>query len=223
MINTRVQASGDYYQSLQTLMLSLVRGTPKRVLEIGCASGQTLAYLRERGADYAVGVECSPEVASLAAARDIGRIIVGDVERLELDLEPASFDLLIAGHVLEHLADPWQLLKRLRTFLKPGGQFVGALPNVRHFKVVVPLVVKGEWEYQPCGVLDWTHLRFFSRRSVVELLQKTGFQLDCIVPELGRKSQIANTLTLNVFSNFLSYAYNFSATNACNRNGSINS
>lgn len=213
MINSRVQATGDYYRELRTPMLALVRGNPKRVLEIGCASGQTLAYFREHGADYTVGVEYSPEVAAQAAKRGVGQIIVGDIERLDLDLQPESFDLLIAGHVLEHLADPWRVLARLRGYLKLGGQFVGGLPNVRHHSVVLPLVLHGKWEYQPSGVMDWTHLRFFSRDTARAMVKNAGFEVDRVVPEFGRKSEIANALTLNLFRNFLSYAYNISATN----------
>ena len=183
MINSRVQASGQYYHELRVPMLSLVRGNPKRVLEIGCASGHTMSYLRDHGAEHTVGVEFSPDAAALAQARGVGRIIVGDIERLELDLEPSSFDLLIAGHVLEHLADPWKVLKRLRGFLRPGGQLVGALPNVRHHSIVLPLVLKGKWEYQESGMMDWTHLRFFSRDTALALLKEAGFEADRIVPE----------------------------------------
>jgi SAM-dependent methyltransferase len=180
-------------------------------MEIGCASGQTLAWLRERGAEQAVGVEYSREAAAMAEARGIGRIIVGDIERMDLDLEPASFELLIAGHVLEHLADPWKTLRKLRNYLRPGGQLVGALPNVRHHSVVIPLLFKGRWEYQPSGVMDWTHLRFFSRATALSLLKDAGFEIDRIAPEFGRKSQIADSLTLHAFGDLLAYAFNLSA------------
>lgn len=211
MINSRVPAAGEYFQELRGTMLSLVKGTPKRVLEIGCASGQTLAWFRERGAEQAVGVEYSREAAAMAEARGIGRIIVGDIERMDLDLEPASFDLLIAGHVLEHLADPWKTLRKLRDYLRPGGQLVGALPNVRHHSVVIPLLFKGQWEYQPSGIMDWTHLRFFSRQTALTLVKDAGFEIDRIVPEFGRKSQIADFLTLHAFGDLLAYAFNLSA------------
>jgi len=158
-----------------------------------------------------VGIEYSPEAAALAEARGVGRIIVGDIERLELDLEPCSFDLLIAGHVLEHLSDPWKVLKRLRGYLRPGGQFVGALPNVRHHSIVLPLVLKGKWQYEQSGVMDWTHLRFFSRGTALALVEEAGFKTDQIVPEFGGKSRIANALTLNTFRDFLAFAYNLSA------------
>jgi SAM-dependent methyltransferase len=216
MVNDKVQAGGAYYQELRHPMLSLVRGKPKRILEIGCASGQTLAYMRDKGADFVVGIEYSPDAAAMAKARGVGNIIVGDIERMEVDLEPSSFDLLIAGHVLEHLADPWTALKRLRKFLRPGGQLVGGLPNVRCQSVLLPLLLRGKWEYQPSGIMDWTHLRFFSRQTIKDLLEKTGFIIECIVPEFGPKSKLANSATLNVFQNFLAFAYNVSAIKSSN-------
>src|SRR5437868_5454693 len=113
-------------------MLSLITGTPKHVLEIGCASGQTLAYLKERGAELTVGVEYSPDVAERARNRGVDHVIVGDVETLDLNFEENTFDVILAGHVLEHLVDPWSVLRKLWKLLKPQGRLIGALPNVRH-------------------------------------------------------------------------------------------
>jgi SAM-dependent methyltransferase len=216
MINDKVQAGGAYYQELRHPMLSLVRGNPKRILEIGCASGQTMEYMRDQGADFVVGIEYSPDAAAMAKARGIGNVIVGDIERMDVDLEPSSFDLLIAGHVLEHLADPWTALKRLRRFLRPGGQLVGGLPNIRCQSVLLPLLLRGKWEYQPSGIMDWTHLRFFSRQTIQDLLEKTGFIVECIVPEFGPKSKLANSATFKVFQNLLAFAYNLSAIKSSN-------
>jgi SAM-dependent methyltransferase len=215
MLNDRVQSS--YYQELRHPMLSLVRGTPKRVLEIGCASGQTLAYLHGLGAEYTVGIECSPQAADQARSRKgVDRILVGDIERMYLDLEPASFDLLVAGHVLEHLADPWKSLRRLRTFLRPGGQLVAGLPNVRNQSVLLPLLLRGKWQYEPSGIMDWTHLRFFSRQTIQQLFESTGFHVDRIVPEFGRKSALASAATLHLFQDLLCFAYNVSAVRSAN-------
>lgn len=209
MINNR--APETYYQAVRLPMLSLVRNEPKSVLEIGCASGQTLAYLIERGARYLVGIECCPQIAALAQARGVARIIVGDVEQVDLDLEPNSFDLIVAGHVLEHLADPWSALKRLTAFLRPGGQLVAGVPNVRHQSVLLPLLFCGRWKYQPEGIMDWTHLRFFSRQTIRELMEAAGLTVERIVPEFGRKHRVANSVSLHLFRHFLAYAYNVSA------------
>jgi SAM-dependent methyltransferase len=218
MLNDRVQPT--YFQELRRPMLSLVRGTPQRVLEIGCASGQTLEFMHRLGAEYTVGIEYSPQAAAQAKTREgVNRVLVGDVERMYLDLELASFDLLIAGHVLEHLADPWRALRRLRTFLRPGGQLVAGLPNVRNQGVLLPLLFRGKWEYEPSGIMDWTHLRFFSRQTIQNLFESSGFHIERIEPEFGRKSKLASAATLHLFQDLLCFAFNVSAINSGNGNG----
>ena len=213
MINTKAEPCGDYYAELRLPMLSLVRGVPDRVLEIGCASGQHLHHLKEKGSGYTVGVELSPNVAERARQRSIDSIFCGNFEDTDFGLVDSSFDLVIVGHVLEHLRDPWQALRRIHRLLAPGGQLVGALPNVRHCSVVLPLLLKGTWKYSQSGIMDWTHLRFFSRSTILDLLQTTGFKIDAITGELGgKRSRLVNQLTFNLFRDHLSYAYNFSAT-----------
>lgn len=214
MINSKLAAQNQYYHELRAPLISLARGNPRRVLELGCAAGQTLAYFKTRGAEYTVGVEIVPEVAELARRRpEVDEVIVGNVEQLELDYPAQSFDLIIAGHVLEHLVDPWAVLKRLHTLLKPGGQLIGALPNIRYHSVILPLLFKGTWQYQQTGIMDWTHLRFFSHATIEDLLRSTGFKIDAIVPESGGpRAGLINSITFGVFRHLLSYAYNFSAT-----------
>jgi SAM-dependent methyltransferase len=213
MINSRVTAEGYYFQQLRKPLLSLAHGRPRRVLEIGCAAGQSLAYFKARGAEYVAGVELSSEVAALARARPgVDDVVVGNIEQLTLDFAPESFDLLVAGHVLEHTADPWAVLRKLRPYLRPGGQLIGAVPNVRHTSVLLPLLLRGAWQYQESGIMDWTHLRFFTRGTIVQLLRSTGFDIEHIQPEMGGpRSSTANRLTAGVFQDLLGYAYNFSA------------
>jgi hypothetical protein len=87
---------------------------------------------------------------------------------------------------------------------------------VRHHSFTFPLLLRGEWRYQPSGVMDWTHLRFFTCRTAVDLLEATGFRATRIVPDFGAKSRLANRLTCNIFRDFLCYAYTFSAVkSAC--------
>ncbi len=212
MINSQVEAAEAYYHELRTPMLSLIKGVPRRVLEIGCAAGENLIFLKSRGSDFTVGVECSPEVAAFARTRGVDEVIIGDVEKVPLPYPLGSFDLIIASHVLEHLSDPWAMLTKLKPLLASGGQLVGALPNVRHHSVVLPLLVSGTWRYQQSGIMDWTHLRFFSRKTVLALLKDSGFEVEAVLPEFGgRKSRLANLFTCHLFRNFLSFAYIFSA------------
>lgn len=213
MINTKIESNAIYFHELRMPLVSLAKSNPEYVLEIGCAAGQTLTYFKHRGAKYVAGVEISPEVATLANMRpEIDRVIVGNIETLHLDFPEQFFDLIVAGHVIEHLVDPWNTLRKLYSLLKPQGQLIGALPNIRNQSVILPLLLNGKWQYRNSGIMDWTHLRFFSHSTIAEMLTSTGFKVDALVPEFaGPRSTLANNLTLGVFKHFLAYAYNFSA------------
>lgn len=156
-------------------LLRLVQGRNLRVLELGCASGVAGADLKARGTAKVVhGVDLRPEPAGEAQGR-LDRVWKADLETLDPgDLDP-PYDVLVAGDVLEHLRDPWSALRRLSMALAGGGQLVASIPNVRYLPVVADLVVRGRFDYRAEGVLDRTHLRFFTRRSIHQLLDGAGF------------------------------------------------
>lgn len=181
-------------------------------MEIGCGRGQSLNYFKqERGASYAAGVEYVAEVAALARADGIlDDVITGDIETVSLPYSSGEFDLIIAGHVLEHVKDPWTVVRRLRVLLKPQGQLIGSLPNVRNIKVSLPLLVRGKWAYEDEGILDWTHTKFFAKSTIEELFESSGFAMDKMVPEFAGKLAVANRFTGGVFQDLLAWTYNFS-------------
>lgn len=148
-----------------------------RVLELGCGAGAFGAALKAMGVKEVVGIERSPE-AALAARQRIDRVVLADIERDALELPPDAFDCLVCNDVLEHLVDPWTMLARLRSYVRPGGWLLASIPNVRHHKVVRHLVWPGRWRYEADGVLDRTHLRFFTRESARELVESAGFAIE---------------------------------------------
>src|SRR5215211_8614384 len=149
-------------------------GHDKRVLDVGCAAGNLAEVLAERGCRV-TGIEIDPEAARQAEER-CERVIVGDVARLDLgaELDEESFDVVLLGDVLEHLKDPLQTLKRLKTFLCPEGYVVASIPNVAHGSVRLSLM-QGRFRYRSLGLLDNTHLRFFTRETVEQLFKDAGF------------------------------------------------
>jgi SAM-dependent methyltransferase len=211
--NARFSAEDPYYAHLRMSLLSLIEGRPKRVLEIGCGRGQVLSFLkRERSAEFVVGVELVPDVAALARqSPGIDLILEGDVEQIELEFPSKCFDLIIASHVLEHVKDPWSVTRRLRMLLRPGGQFIGSLPNIRHARVSLPLVLFGKLEYTEEGILDWTHTKFFTRDTISDLLISSGFMVERIEPEFSGRSATMNTMTFGLFTHLLCFTYNFAA------------
>jgi 2-polyprenyl-3-methyl-5-hydroxy-6-metoxy-1,4-benzoquinol methylase len=140
-----------------------------RVLELGPATGYMTHAFTERGCTV-VGIELDPEMA-VNAEKFTERMIVGDIDRLDLEAELGEerFDAIVAADVLEHLRDPLQVLVELKKFLKPDGCFVISFPNVAHGSVRLSLL-SGRFDYQDIGLLDSTHLRFFTRESFEDLL-----------------------------------------------------
>ncbi len=160
------------------MMLQLI-GSDKRVVEFGCATGymsQWLVAARCR----VTGVEVDPVMA--AQARGIcDEVVVADLDiRRLVDLLPgAAFDVAVFGDVLEHLRDPWRVLDETRSVLAPGGSVVISIPNVAHGSVRLALL-RGAFDYQELGLLDNTHLRFFTLKTVRELCMRAGYRIDRI-------------------------------------------
>lgn len=215
MINNKVGSTSSYFTHLRHGLIKLTHVKPERVLEIGCATGQMLAYYKMNGAKFTAGVELVPEVAHLAKARpEVDDVLVGNIETLELPYAVESFDLVIVSHILEHVTNPWKVLDRLVPLLRPGGQLIGSLPNVRCLSVTVPLVFQGRWDYKQEGILDWTHYRFFTRKSIHSLLDGANLEVEKIEGIIHPRGKLAliNRLSFGLLSESCAYTYNFSAT-----------
>ncbi len=151
-------------------------GEGKRVLELGPATGYMSQTFSERDCDV-VGIELDAAMAGKAEAF-CERVIVGDLDELDLaaELGEDRFDAIVAADVLEHLKDPLAMLRQLKQFLKPDGSFVISFPNVAHGSVRLALL-SGHFDYQDIGLLDATHLRFFTRESFEQLLDEADLGL----------------------------------------------
>src|SRR5579859_1770467 len=157
------------------LMLELV-GSNKRVLDVGCDTGYLGRALIAHGCSVS-GVEMN-EAAAAEAARYLDRVLVADLEKADLveEFGAASFDVVVFGDVLEHLRDPLPALRQARPLLRPGGYIVISTPNIAHGDVRLALLA-GRFNYSKVGILDDTHLRFFTRDSLVQFLHDGGFVL----------------------------------------------
>jgi SAM-dependent methyltransferase len=168
--------SQSYFGVARKEIAPLLPDRTDRVLEIGAGSGATMKWLRdERTVQYSVGIEIMDDAAARAATI-FDEVLVGDVETVELPSD--KFDLILALDVLEHLVDPWLVVRRLHSFMKPGGVLIASIPNVGHYSASVRLFLLGKWNYAGEGLLDRTHLRFFTRQSAIDLLTCSGLVED---------------------------------------------
>jgi methionine biosynthesis protein MetW len=175
------------YENPREEIQPLVPPGARRVLDLGCASGALGAALKRRQRCEVVGIEIDPAYA--ADARDrLDRVVQADLEELarrdDLREELGTFDCLIAGDVLEHLADPWSVLRRLAGLVAPGATVVVSLPNVRYWHTFWALGVRGTWPRDDFGVFDRTHLRWFTLRDAKAMLRDAGLTVETVAPQL---------------------------------------
>ena len=164
----------DYYAGCNERLARLVPADARRVLEVGCGEGRLGALLKTMLPGREVfGIERDTGAAEVAAS-NLDRVFTLDVEQEEPPLEPGSIDVLLYGDVLEHLINPLAVLQRHRSFLRPGGIVLASIPNVQHHSVLSRLV-GGDFQYEPAGLLDATHLRFFTWSTIFKLLLDAGF------------------------------------------------
>ena len=183
------------------IVAMLTTGPDGAILELGCGSGGTgRATIAAGKAGRYVGLELNEEAAA-AASSALTEVVVGDVQDLDLSRFAGQFDALIVSEVLEHLTDPWTTLARLTACLKPGGMVFASSPNVAYWGVIRNLVL-GRFRYQETGLMDRTHLRWFTPESFRELFESAGVEIQAIRPmrSPGWKGQLLNALTGNRFA-----------------------
>ena len=154
-------------------------GREKRVLELGCATGSMSAVLSRQNACDVTGVEIDPDAAALARPH-LARLVVGDLDRMEWRsvVEHDQFEVIIAADVLEHLREPGRCLKNIAEHLSTSSGFlVISLPNIAHLAVISGLLC-GEFPYAETGLLDKTHLRFFTPRGAARLIAQCGLTIE---------------------------------------------
>jgi 2-polyprenyl-3-methyl-5-hydroxy-6-metoxy-1,4-benzoquinol methylase len=198
----------QYFANARTEVLPLLKRDIASIIDIGGGSGSTLTLIR-RHLPLVRTVCVDGHAPSLAIATKNGHIA------LECDLDSeipeaiTDCDVVLCLDVLEHLVDPWTVLRRISDKMKPGSDIIVSLPNVRYLPVSAGLLFGGSWELTDAGILDRTHLRFFTRRSALALFKGAGFNLQKLVSKIGwgPKAALGNTLTLGVFRDILTVQY----------------
>jgi len=210
------KADMNYFESSATSarddLIDLIPQNVANVLEVGAGVGKMGANLRRRGFKKIVGIEISKEAGD-KATQYYDELIVGDVENLQLKYPDGYFDCIIYADVLEHLIDPWKVIKEQRKYLSEGGCIVASIPNIRYYKVLRKLVFKGDWDYQNAGILDRTHLRFFTIKTIKKMFESNGYRILKIVkkPTCGYIKRIVNEVFFGLFTDFFVGQYKFLA------------
>lgn len=198
----------SYYEIVRNDLMGFIPPHSKRVLDVGCGNGATAAHIKKRfDIQEVVGVEFFSAAASVAEKR-IDRVLVGDIEELELPFDPGYFDCILCADVLEHTKDPWIVLRKLGRHLHPCGVLIASIPNLRH---LVPLlkILFDRFEYEGSGVLDRSHLRFFTLHTIRTMFQDTGYTITQVGANrsVSWKFKLLNVCSLGLLRPFSVYQY----------------
>ncbi len=187
----------SYFRNLREEMAAFLPADYRTALEVGCGEGEFHRQLRPGTEVW--GVEPNPQAAGIAAGK-LHKVLVGPYELMAAEIPDNHFDLVICNDVIEHMSDPGRFLQSVREKMKPGACIIGSIPNVRFALNLFNLLIRKDWRYEDEGVLDRTHLRFFTIKSVGRLLGEQQFQVELIrginPPKIVWKKVVMWTLTL---------------------------
>jgi 2-polyprenyl-3-methyl-5-hydroxy-6-metoxy-1,4-benzoquinol methylase len=163
-----------YYTNVRHEMVHFVPADCKRILDVGCSEGNFGKLLMDRNQAEVWGVELSDDAAAIAGKK-LNKVYAGDFRTILPKLPLGYFDCLVFNDVLEHFTDPEKVLRQCLAILSPGGYLVSSIPNVRYIGNLVEVVIKKDWEYKSGGILDRTHYRFFTQKSIHRMFNEAGY------------------------------------------------
>jgi 2-polyprenyl-3-methyl-5-hydroxy-6-metoxy-1,4-benzoquinol methylase len=207
----------DYFSNIRKDLINLIDANAKdlKILEVGAAYGETLYYLKQNGiAAEAVGVDIFEDTKNKQNYKPLDRFIFGDIEKIELPEYNQYFDLILLPDVLEHLFEPKSVLETLKKYLKEDGKIIISMPNIRYYSALYKIVFKGDFRYEESGIFDYTHVRFYCRKNIQELLETAGYKVlkqeSSIKNYQGKSiSKLINLITFGIFEEFFSTQYFF--------------
>ncbi len=144
-----------------------------RVLDVGCGSGSIGGIIKSHG-NYVAGITISKEEAAIARKK-LDKVFIFDIEKIKLP-KLGVYDMIIFGDILEHLRDPWSVLSRFKQFLKENGSIIVSVPNIATWNLRLGLLL-GKFHYTKTGLMDETHIRFFTSKSARQLVLKAGYKI----------------------------------------------
>jgi 2-polyprenyl-3-methyl-5-hydroxy-6-metoxy-1,4-benzoquinol methylase len=167
---------GKYYINQRSEMLEFFPLNSKKVLDVGCGQGAFAKQIKDLYQTETWGIEYMESHAK-EAQKVLDKVFIGECEKFIDDLPDNYFDVIYFNDVLEHLFDPYMVLERMKQKLNDKGRIVSSLPNIRYHGALKMFILKKDWKYQNSGVMDHTHVRFFTKKSIERMYKDLGFNI----------------------------------------------
>ncbi len=173
--------NSNYYSMQRPEIAKLLPRPVNRILDVGCGEGVFAKFLKDQGLAQEVwGVELN-EGLSLVAAQHLDKVLIGDISAIISDLPAEFFDVVFFNDSLEHMVDPFSVLNSIRAKISRNGYVIGSLPNIGYIRQVYELIIQKDWRYCDQGIMDRTHLRFFTLKSMKRMFSETNFTAETVV------------------------------------------
>lgn len=169
----------EYYTLARNEVFELIKGKPANILECGCGFGELGKHIKQSWDCKITGLELNPK-AEEHLRNNYDEYFITNLETFDTAALHSRFDCIIYADVLEHLRDPKKILQSHLNHLEKGGQVIISIPNIRNFKVIADLLLKGDWTYGDSGILDGTHYKFFTLKTLKKMLEECGLAIESI-------------------------------------------
>jgi len=210
--NLYLDKEDDYFSQVRSEIEDLLPNYSEVTLDIGCGDGATLEWIKAtKRCEKTYGIEIS-ESSYLKAKKILDETLNINIEKEKNFFMKKKFDLILVLDVIEHLIDPWKFLNLIKSRLNEGGSIIISVPNIRHYSILKDLIFFGNWEYSQSGILDRTHLRFFTKKNLKKIFKKEKLNIEILKKypiDYSGKAKILNKISFNLFSDFLTQQYIF--------------
>lgn len=166
-----------YYNNIRHEMLKYIPDTATKILDVGCGDGSFGKVLKEHDYEQVWGIEYTAKEAE-KAKNVLDRVYSGPCEEYIPELPESYFDVIFFNDVLEHLVDPYSVLREIRSKLSSDGVVISSIPNVRYHNTFMKVLFNKDWKYEDYGVMDRTHLRFFTSKSILRMYREAGYKVE---------------------------------------------
>lgn len=188
----------QYYSHSRSEILPFLPSGIKFALDVGCGNGSFGKILKEHVGCVVWGVEPNQTVA-LEAQQNLDKVINSPFDK-NLNLEHQKFDCIFFNDVLEHLVNPYSALNICKLNLSKNGCIISSIPNILHFDTIYKILITQDWKYEDAGILDKTHLRFFTKKSIIRMFEECGYKIVSIQginPAYSTKFKWLNKMLFN--------------------------
>lgn len=166
----------NYYSSIRFDMLKFLPNNAKTILEVGCGNGAFAQEIMNSREAEIWGIEMMEEPAN-EAKQKMHKVFIGECEKFIDDLPDNYFDVIYFNDVLEHIFDPGDVLKKIKQKLKSNGVVISSIPNARFYRTLKMYVFEKDWKYEDSGIMDFTHIKFYTKKSIKRLYEDAGYRV----------------------------------------------